>query len=82
MATPTHPLPIGSRVHHRGSIYNRYATGGGWGWATVREIVAQHDHTFEYHVERDEPLMPDSTNLMTWWASYHIDRVLPAVAVA
>ena len=65
-----HPLPAGTRVHHRAYLWS-YANGGGWG--TVLKCVPQRDKTFEYEVQRDEPFMAGMDNDPTWWASYHID---------
>lgn len=73
----THPLPKDTRVHHRGVVWSRQFVSG-QGWATVLRSIKQADGTYEYEVQRDEPLQPDWPNYPTWWASYHIDRhILP-----
>lgn len=87
--TKTHPLPAGTRVHHRGGVYCR-------GWLTeprpehgpssyIGTVLSVHsgpypDGSYEYDVERERSLF-EGGSVITQWASYHIDEhVLPPVA--
>jgi len=36
------------------------------------------DKSYEYRVQRDAPFLAVGSNEPTGWASYHIDRALPA----
>ena len=53
-------LEPGTRVQHRGTKQ----------WGTVLRAKPQRDGTYEYRVQRDEPLYPGGSNDPTWWASY------------
>lgn len=74
-------LPVGTRVHHRGCLWNRWFTEEerqarpSWGWATVIRGVPQHDRTVEYEVRYDAPHTPGGPET-SWWASYHIDAAV------
>jgi hypothetical protein len=82
----SHPLPIGTRVHHCGGIYSIsfFLSGsddleghddGGPYWGTVLEVKGPYaDGSYEYLVERDSPHDPDEPHGYAEWASYHIDR--------
>lgn len=90
----SHPLPAGTRVHHRGCQWNRWFDEAerqetpSWGWGTVIDVQRRNDKTpkrysdgsYEYEIAYDAPHMPGSPET-GWWASYHIDHhEIPAVA--
>jgi hypothetical protein len=52
----------GDRVRHIGTR----AVG------VVLAMMPYPDGTFEYLVQKDEPLLPELRNVPTWWASYHV----------
>lgn len=82
-----HPLPAGTRVHHRACIWNYGFTEEerqarpSWGWATVIDVQRcasgepreYPDGSYEYNVRYDAPMFTDG-NDESWWASYHIDQ--------
>ena len=57
---------IGDRVMHIGTM----AVG------VVLGSMPSHDGTFEYLVQKDEPLLPGLRNVPTWWAGYHVESIL------
>jgi hypothetical protein len=57
----------GARVYHSGQQYPEAMRGT----ATVLEVHPQGDGTFEYLVQRDQPVLPGMSNEPTFWASYH-----------
>lgn len=62
-----HPFPPGTRVRHYGQQYPEALEGT----ATVLEVHEERTGGWEYLVQRDRPIFPDSPNQPTWWASYH-----------
>jgi hypothetical protein len=59
---------------------------GGMYWGTIVEVKLDDedkprrypDGSYEYRVETDAPIVADRPDPERWWASYHIDRTLPA----
>jgi hypothetical protein len=86
---PKTPLPSGSRVHHRGCLWNRHFTEEerqaqpSWGWATIIDVERRpdgqprlyNDGSFEYEVRYDAPHIAGGS-ATAWWASYHIDAAV------
>lgn len=70
-----HPLPAGTRVHHRAGIYSLGAGSGGPYWATIISIHSgpYPDGSYEYTVEKDAPHF-EGGSTRSEWASYQIDE--------
>lgn len=85
-----HPLPPGTRVHHRAQIWSVGFTeedrqaNPTWGWATVIDVQRTasgeprrySDGSYEYNVRYDAPMF-EGDKTESWWASYHIDEAEP-----
>lgn len=69
-----HPFPEGTRVRNYSQQYTEAIRKG---TATVLRFAPQHDGTYEYLVQRDEPIIPGAP-IVSWWASYSTFRALDA----
>lgn len=77
-----HPLPAGTRVHHRAQVWTVWwgererQANPQWGWGTIQGVHSgpYSDGSYEYNVRYDAP-HSEGGPTETQWASYHIDEV-------
>jgi hypothetical protein len=65
--TTSPPLKTGTRVRNYGEQYPEALLHG---TAVILSSRPSGNDSYEYEVQRDQPLIPNTPNAPTWWASH------------